>query len=94
MSETKRYDLQQGGIGCMGCGSMVEDSLGDYVRFEDLSSPDIADALGEALAVFIDDEGCRFDHHGYCQNHGVTKPCMMVEARAALARWAMERKGK
>ena len=42
------------------------------------------------LALFVDDEECRFDHHGNCQNHGIdwddTSPgeCSMVAVRAAL----------
>jgi hypothetical protein len=33
----------------------------------------LAEQLREAvdlLATFVDDEPCRFDHHGYCQTHG------------------------
>ena len=45
------------------------------------------DALREALERFIDGEECRFDHHGYCQTHTSLEegPCLMVQARAALA---------
>ena len=40
--------------------------------------------LVDALKAFVDDEECSFDHHGYCQTHGVTKPCINAEARAVL----------
>lgn len=38
----------------------------------------------EAL-LEMQDEPCRFDHHGNCQAHYVEKPCRVAEARAALA---------
>ncbi len=41
-------------------------------------------ALEDALRLFVDDENCRFDHHGYCQEHGGTKPCRNVVAWALL----------
>ena len=28
---------------------------------------------------------CRIDHEGYCQNHGVTQPCVVADARRVLA---------
>jgi len=31
--------------------------------------------LINVLKQFIDNEKCRFDHHGYCQTHGITDPC-------------------
>lgn len=40
--------------------------------------------LEEALRLFVDDEECRYDHHGYCQEHGVTMPCRNAVARALL----------
>ncbi len=35
--------------------------------------------------LFGEDEPCRYDHEGFCQTHGVSKPCRVVSARAALA---------
>ena len=42
--------------------------------------------LVEALDGLIDDEPCRYDHHGYCQSHFITAPCEMAVARATLAK--------
>ena len=42
--------------------------------------------LVEALEGLIDDEPCRYDHHGYCQTHFITEPCEMAVARAALTK--------
>lgn len=37
------------------------------------------------LARFVDDEPCLPDHHGYCQNHGLSPaPCRNAEARRLL----------
>jgi hypothetical protein len=41
--------------------------------------------LRETLAEFVDDEPCILDHHGYCQNHNLTKPCAVEAARRLLA---------
>lgn len=43
-------------------------------------------ALRLALRDLVDheDEPCRFDHHGYCQEHTLTKPCAVAVARALL----------
>ena len=41
--------------------------------------------LLNALKQFVDDEDCRFDHNGYCQEHGVTKPCRNTLAILAIA---------
>ena len=39
----------------------------------------------EALDGLIDDDDCRFDHHGYCQTHfSGSSPCVMETARKAL----------
>ena len=45
---------------------------------------------GEAVArltVIVEafDGECRLDHHGFCQEHLVTKPCEILEARRFLA---------
>lgn len=37
-----------------------------------------------ALERFVDGESCRYDHEGFCQAHGVSKPCWMVAARSVL----------
>ena len=44
------------------------------------------DGLIEILELFIDDEECRFDHHGYCQEHGVTEPCRNQAAKDLIAK--------
>jgi hypothetical protein len=43
--------------------------------------------LGKSNALlyeFIDDEECRFDHHGYCQSHSLTSPCVVAQTREFL----------
>ena len=40
--------------------------------------------LGKALTNLIEAEECSFDHHGYCQSHGVSKPCNNEAAKQAL----------
>ncbi|HEV8639415.1 MAG TPA: hypothetical protein VG370_34840 [Chloroflexota bacterium] len=50
------------------------------------AAPDLLAALRALLAV--DDEPCRFDHHGYCQAHHVSAPCIVGQARAAVAKAA------
>jgi hypothetical protein len=40
--------------------------------------------LVRALEGLVDDEPCRYDHHGYCQTHRLNNPCEMQVARAAL----------
>lgn len=40
--------------------------------------------LNEAIKIIknlIDDEECRYDHHGYCQTHTCGMPCEVAEAR-------------
>jgi hypothetical protein len=39
------------------------------------------------LTVIVDafDGECRLDHHGFCQEHLLTKPCEILEARRFLA---------
>lgn len=46
--------------------------------------------LVEALELLLDmqDQACRYDHQGYCQNHNldhIDGGCRVVKARAALA---------
>ncbi|MDE1867089.1 MAG: hypothetical protein KGI08_05200 [Thaumarchaeota archaeon] len=36
------------------------------------------------LKRFVDNEPCSFDHHGYCQTHGVTMPCINEQAKQLL----------
>jgi hypothetical protein len=40
----------------------------------------------EALRLFVDDTPCRYDHHGYCQEHsgGFAHNCSNAIAIAAL----------
>jgi hypothetical protein len=40
--------------------------------------------LRDALAQFVDDDRCAYDYHGYCQTHGLSKPCRVAEARFLL----------
>lgn len=40
--------------------------------------------LRSALRALVDDVPCRLDHEGYCQSHGVSKPCVVDEARRLL----------
>lgn len=41
-------------------------------------------ALEEALEPFLDDNPCRYDHHGYCQEHqGVDEDGVCIVAKAA-----------
>lgn len=42
--------------------------------------------LREALKVLLEhlEDDCRLDHHGYCQNHFVTIPCVYKQAQQAL----------
>lgn len=47
---------------------------------------DAAPDLLAALEAMIDNEPCRFDHHGNCQTHTLGNPCEMAAARAAIAR--------
>jgi hypothetical protein len=46
--------------------------------------------LVEALAGLVacqGDDPCRYDHHGYCQEHYIEAECSVAKARAALAAW-------
>lgn len=45
----------------MGWGERIESSK-DPIRKEAL----------ELLAEYVDDDECRYDHHGHCQTHGST----------------------
>lgn len=45
---------------------------------------DRIEELEAALRSLIDDEPCWYDHHGYCQAHGLSSPCEMAEARKLL----------
>lgn len=40
------------------------------------------------LSAFVQQEEgpCEYDHHGYCQGHFMTKPCIVAEAREYLSR--------
>lgn len=56
---------------------------------EQQPAPDV-EALAEALESLLDmqDEDCRYDHQGYCQNHNldhVEDGCRVARAKAALA---------
>ncbi|HET7128956.1 MAG TPA: hypothetical protein VFJ93_07770 [Gaiellaceae bacterium] len=66
-----------------------DDAARDVLGTIDRQERQIAD-LREALEPFIDDEPCRFDHHGGCQTHGFLNiepgdVCGMVFARRVLA---------
>lgn len=56
---------------------------------EQQSAPEVA-KLVEALQSLLDmqDEDCRYDHQGYCQNHNLdhfADGCRVARARTALA---------
>lgn len=44
--------------------------------------------LADAVRRFVTSEGpCRYDHHGYCQEHWIGDgPCPIADVRATLAR--------
>ena len=45
--------------------------------------------IGELLAALealVDDEECRFDHHGNCQTHALSNPCNMQRARDIITK--------
>jgi len=44
------------------------------------------DDLLRILKQYIDNEKCRFDHHGLCQEHGLTKPCRNQIAKDLIAK--------
>lgn len=59
----------------------------DYYRR--LVEEDPAHQLEEALLALealVDNEPCRFDHHGYCQSHTIGLPCPVAVARNLLRR--------
>ena len=45
-----------------------------------------APELLKALEALVDDEECRFDHHGCCQTHDLSNPCNMQYARNVIAK--------
>lgn len=46
-----------------------------------------APELLEACKSLVDDEKCRFDHHGYCQTHfSGSSPCLNQLAKQAIAK--------
>lgn len=62
---------------------MWRDSSGD---FDDLHHE--VNELREALAWHLDDDPCRYDHHGGCQTHDPnegTRECMVRQHRRMLA---------
>lgn len=81
----KRFDCTDGGAQfCAGCYTMTEDSLGDYVKFEDHDA--LQARVSAALKVLdtIDDEG---DDHYY----GIADRARMILRGECLA---PERAGK
>lgn len=43
------------------------------------------ESLLRLIAEFVDDEPCRYDHHGYCQSHSLAeKPCPHETAKHVL----------
>ena len=49
--------------------------------------------LVEALAGLVacqGDDPCRYDHHGYCQEHYIEAECSVAKARAALTEGTKE----
>lgn len=56
-----------------------------------LAERNYVEALKTALADFLDNEPCQLDRHGYCQTHGLSKPCRMVAAREVLSGYSQRR---
>jgi hypothetical protein len=48
---------------------------------------DVLDTVVPLLEPFVDEEPCRFDHHGYCQEHGSfgEGPCDIAAVKNFLA---------
>jgi hypothetical protein len=46
----------------------------------------LVDALAGLVACQGDDP-CRYDHHGYCQEHYIEAECSVAKARAVIAAW-------
>lgn len=42
----------------------------------------------EWLVTKAINDPCRFDHHGLCQSHFLSKPCLVAEARLLLTETA------
>lgn len=53
---------------------------------------DLVEQLRDLLAEFVDDEPCRLDHHGHCQEHMDFGPgeCRQKRAKALLSRFESE----
>ena len=52
------------------------------------------DELLELLAAIVDEDPCQYDHHGYCQSHGLfSKPCPHERVNAIL-KWQESEAGK
>ena len=92
MSETtKRYriDGTHGEYGRWTYNGMEPDESGQWVKYDDHIDALAAaqrenERLRYALEGLVDDEECRFDHHGNCQTHYLGNPCEMATARAVL----------
>lgn len=67
------------------CGHMNDGYLSDAKQRAETAEAEVA-RLREALQGLLEpvDTPCRFDHHGYCQEHHLGKPCAVPIARAAL----------
>jgi len=52
------------------------------LRAERAEAAGLRDALGRLLTLH--DGPCRLDHEGFCQGHGLGRPCEVALARAAL----------
>lgn len=73
---------------------------GGPIRDREGSPPTIEAVLGDLvesltlLAAQVDDDECRFDHHGGCQTHGfhdfdATRGCPMVRMRDLVGRYGV-----
>ena len=67
---------------------LIDNFAHDWEAEREQAAADRA-ALAQAralLAELYDDSPCRFDHHGYCQEHdSMTEVCIMRRIAAALS---------
>lgn len=48
------------------------------------------DIAASHINELVDNDACQKDHHGYCQTHFLTNPCVVDEARTWLANYVEE----
>ena len=80
------YKIKTEQIYCGKEGQVVCDCLKDADSAHVVHCVNMHDELVTALEGLVDEEECRYDHHGNCQTHAVNNPCEMEVARKALAK--------